>query len=86
MYNCKNYTAHGGNETIIGGKLTFLPGAQVEGLNDLLDLPEGGAVTLAANQPASTATTVTALKDDLNALLAKLKAAGLMVPDATPGE
>ena len=39
--------------------------------------------------PAATdwpATTVTALKDDLNALLAKLKAAGLMVPDATPGE
>ena len=30
-YNCKNYTAHGGNETVIGGKLTFLPGAEIEG-------------------------------------------------------
>ena len=83
-HNCKNYTAHGGNETVIGGKLTFLPGAQVEGLADLLDIPEK-AVPLIAHQPDSTATTVAALKDDLNALLAKLKAAGIMAAD-TPGE
>ena len=27
----KCYFAHGGNELVIGGKLTFLPGASVEG-------------------------------------------------------
>ena len=30
-YNAKNYFAHGGSELVIGGKLTFLPGAEVEG-------------------------------------------------------
>ena len=29
-YNTKNYMAHGGNELVIGGKLTFLEGAEVE--------------------------------------------------------
>ena len=29
-YNTKNYFAHGGNELVIGGKLTFLEGAEVE--------------------------------------------------------
>ena len=28
-YQTRNYTAHGGKETVIGGKLTFLPGAAV---------------------------------------------------------
>jgi len=36
---------------------------------------------VAANQANSTATTVAGLKDDLNALLAKLKTAGIMVAD-----
>ena len=35
-YQTRNYTAHGGKETVIGGKLTFLPGAEVEGLEALL--------------------------------------------------
>ena len=39
----------------------------------------------AANQADSTATTVAGLKDDFNACLAKLKAAGLMTAD-TPAE
>ena len=95
-YNCKNYTAHGGNETVIGGKLTFLPGAEVEGLDDLLDIPSEstpytlpaaatdalGGVKLAANQADSTATTVAGIKDDFNTLLAKLKTAGVMAADA----
>ena len=29
-YQTRNYTAHGGKETVIGGKLTFLPGAEVK--------------------------------------------------------
>ena len=93
--NTKNYAAHGGNEWVIGGKLTILPGAQVEGLTDLLDIsiePDPleaattdaiGGVMLAANQADSTASTVAGLKDDLNALLAKLKAAGVMAADAS---
>lgn len=84
-YNTKNYAAHGGNEWVIGGKLTFQPDAEVEGLTDLLGLPDGG-VTPAANQEASVATTVAGLKDDLNALLTKLKAAGVMTADTPPDE
>lgn len=98
-YNCKNYTAHGGNETVIGGKLTFLPGAVVEGLDDLLDIPEDstpyilpaatadalGGVKQTANQADSTASTIATLKEDFNTLLAALKTAGIMVAD-TPAE
>ena len=82
-HNCKNYTAHGGNETVIGGKLTFLPGAEVEGLADLLDIPQGAAAYAApaAYQADSTATTVAGLKDDFNALLAKLRAAGILAAE-----
>ena len=78
-YNAKNYTAHGGEETVIGGKLT---------INGTLEFAEGAVVEgrTAANQADSTASTVSALKDDLNALLAKLKAAGLMEADATAGD
>ena len=42
--------------------------------------------TPAENQAASTAATVAALKDDFNALLAKLKEAGLMAADTTADE
>lgn len=120
-YNTRNYMAHGGNELVIGGKLTILDGATVTGLADAEQLvpateetlgcvkaaakaetdtvpakigadgklyvptyPEG--VTPAANQADSTATTMAALKDDLNALLAKLKTAGLMEADTTDGD
>ena len=33
--NTHNYFAQGGNELVIGGKLTFLPGATIEGGDDL---------------------------------------------------
>ena len=36
----KCYFAHGGNELVIGGKLTFLPGASVEGGEGLAQLRE----------------------------------------------
>ena len=75
MYNCKNYTDPGGDVTHFGGKVIFEEGATVEGLPSA-DTPA------AENQAASTATTVAGLKDDFNALLAKLKAAGLMAADA----
>ena len=69
-YNVKNYTEQGGEVTHIGGTLVF------DGDGAL----EGG---LMENQAASTATSVADLKTDFNALLTKLKSAGLMAPDST---
>ena len=75
-YNVKNYTEQGGGRTVIGGelvvtgKLTLAEGAELNGL------------PAAENQADSTATSVAGVKDDLNALIAKLKAAGLMEADA----
>ena len=75
-YTAKNYTEQGGDVTHIGGKLVIDEGGSVEGL----PYPSG-SITPAANQADSEATTIAALKDDFNALLAKLKAAGLMISD-----
>ncbi len=77
-HNTKNFMAHGGNELVIGGKLTFLEGAEIEGL-ELDGIPEK-----AANIPASEASTIATLKTEFNALLAALKEAGLMEADAEP--
>lgn len=41
-----------------------------------------GIVKMAANQAASTAADVEGLKADLNALISKLKTAGIMAPDS----
>ena len=76
-YNTKNYTAHGGAETVIGGKLTFLPGAEVEGLERLLG-KTADAPRMLSCQKLSEATTVAALREDFNRLLARLRDAGLM--------
>ena len=79
MSNTRNYMAHGGDELVIGGKLTFLPGATVEGADGLFDLPETELLEqkLPA-MPDSEATTVAALREDYNRLLAALRTAGLM--------
>ena len=69
-YNTKNYTEQGGEKTVIGGTLEIKEGASVTGLPS------------ANNQATSTAATVAGVKDDFNALLLKLKDAGLMTPDA----
>ena len=74
MVNCLNYTEQGGSTTHFGGKVIFEPGCEVEGL-------PGSSV--AENQADSTATTVAGLKEDLNALLLKLKVAGVMAADTT---
>ena len=72
-HNTKNYFAHGGSELVIGGKLTFLDGAEVE------NFPGGGSNgAKAAYVTDSEASTVASLKSDFNALLASLRAAGLM--------
>ena len=71
-YNAKNYTEPGGNVTHFGGKVIFEEGCEVE----------GNSFTPAANQAASTAPTIAGLVTDFNALLTKLKTAGLMEADA----
>jgi hypothetical protein len=68
-YNTKNYTEQGGDKTVLGGTLEIKQEASVTGL------------PVAENQADSTATDVAGLVADFNALLAKLKAAGLMVAD-----
>ena len=73
----RNYHAHGGSEWVIGGKLTFLPGATVEGAEGLFDLPPGGGAAL-PYIAESEAATVAALRSDFNALLLALREAGLM--------
>lgn len=67
----KNYNTDGGNKTVIGGILEFEKDSELQ-----------GAFPGAANQAASTATSATTLKNDFNALLIKLKNAGLMAGDA----
>mgnify|MGYP000967509789 CR=1 FL=1 len=75
--NTRNYHAHGGNEWVIGGKLTFLPGATVEGAEGLFEASSGAQIQI-PSFPASNATTVAALREDFNRLIEALKAAGLM--------
>lgn len=65
-YNTKNYTEQGGEKTVIGGTLEIKPGATVTGL------PKAEA------QADSVATTIEGLVTDFNALLAKLRAAGII--------
>jgi len=79
----RNYHAHGGNEWVVGGKLTFLPGALVEGAEGLMDFPTSSGVLL-PYVPPSEATTVAALREDFNRFLAAMKAASLMASDAQP--
>ena len=75
----KCYFAHGGNELVIGGKLTFLAGAVVEGAEGLLDLPaETPAPEHLPFLADSTATTVAQLREDFNHLLAVLRSVGIL--------
>ena len=76
-YTSHNYFAHGGSELVIGGQLTFLPGATVEGAEGLFDLPTATIPHIAASE----ATTVAALRDQFNALLTALQTAGLMAAE-----
>lgn len=73
MSNVKNYTEQGGEKTVIGGILEIVEGGQVVGLPS--------DFTPAAFQADSTASTIAGLVVDFNALLAKLKAAGLMASE-----
>ena len=70
MSNIKNYTEQGGGRWVVNGTL------EIGGEGQLI--LGGKAIAPAANQEDNTATTIADLKTDFNALLAKLKAAGLM--------
>lgn len=69
-YNTKNYTEQGGDKTIVGGELKIRGEGKVTF--------SGTIMKPAAGQADSAASTVAALKDEVNALLAKLQDAGLM--------
>ena len=79
-YNSKNYFAHGGEQLVIGGKLTFLDGAEVE---NFPGSASGNAASGTAPYVAdSEATTVAGLREDYNRLLAALRTAGLTAQEA----
>lgn len=73
MSSVKNYTEQGGEKTVIGGELEITA-------NGKLTLA-GKEIKTAALQADSTASTIAGLVVDFNALLAKLKAAGLMASE-----
>ena len=75
-YQPRNYTAQGGKETVIGGKVTFLPGAEVVGLPAAVLMPKVSAL------PNSGAKSVAQLREDYNALLGALRAAGILASEA----
>lgn len=72
-YNTKNYTEQGGDKTVIAGTLVIKEGATVTVLPS--------SFTPAENQAASTAEDISSLVADFNALLLRLKTAGLMEAD-----
>ena len=65
---------------MVGGKLTFLPGATVEGAEGLFDVPSGTGAAQLPYLEDSKATSAAALREDYNKLLAALRTAGLMAP------
>ena len=74
----RNYHAHGGAEWVVGGKLTFLPGAVVEGGEGLFDrMPAAPAGQLPYLED-SKATSASALREDYNRLLVALRDCGIM--------
>lgn len=78
MYSVtKNYTEQGGERTVIGGELVIQSGAKlvIENGAEVQGLPGASA---APAQPDSEATSVAALKNDFNALLTKLRQAGIL--------
>ena len=80
--NCKNYLTDGGDRLVIGGTLEVLDTANVSGLQSGFATEQtAGSVFQAPNQASSNASTIADLKSDLNALLQRLKNAGIMAAD-----
>lgn len=81
MYNGKNYMAPGGDEWVIGGKLTVAEGGAIDGMPAATTTKIGG-VKQAAAVADSSATSVADLKSAYNGLLAALRTAGILAPNA----
>ena len=80
--NCKNYLTDGGDRLVIGGTLEVLDTAIVTGLQSGYATEQTvGSVYQATNQAESAATTIADLTSNFNALLQKLKDAGIMAAD-----
>lgn len=75
MSNVKNYHLQGGDKWVVKGELELTDGGRL--------LFNGQELKPALGQTDSEASTVAALKEDFNALLGRLFAAGLMVVDKT---
>ncbi|MGE5390901.1 MAG: head fiber protein [Deltaproteobacteria bacterium] len=73
MSNVKNYTEQGGERTVIGGELGITSDGKLTFA--------GVEIQPAAYQANSTASDVAGLVTDFNALLAKLKTAGIMAAE-----
>ena len=73
MSNVKNYTEQGGDTTVISGTLDIVSGGKLTFA--------GTEMKPAAAQTDSVASTIAGLVVDFNALLAKLRAAGLMAAE-----
>lgn len=69
------YLAHGGEEVVVGGKVTILEGAVIDDRREAHVAPTAPDVAVV---PDSTATTIAALRADYNALLEVLRAAHLI--------
>jgi hypothetical protein len=70
-YNTENYKEQGGSTWVVGGELNVTGDFKLD----------GETVVQAANQADSVADSTALIVADFNALLAKLKTAGLMVDD-----
>ena len=80
--NCKNYATDGGDRLVIGGTLEILDTATVTGLQTGYATEQtAGSVYQTSNQAESAATTIADLKSDFNAILLKMKDAGIMAAD-----
>ena len=73
MSNVKNYAEQGGEKWVVNGILEVTAEGQL--------LIDGVPLERTVNQAESTAVTIEELKADFNALIRKLKNAGLMVVD-----
>lgn len=73
MNTTKNYHQDGGDVFVVGGEIRIV--------NDGKVTFNGNELKPSENQADSTAATIAELRTDVNALLAKLKAAGLMAED-----
>ena len=79
-FSTKNRREQGGEKTIIGGEVIIAAGAKVSIDSEaVVEGLSGGDFTPALSQDDSTATTAKELASDFNNLLAKLRAAGLML-------